>query len=75
MFDYGGGMESWEIEQLRRSVAMLPPGHAVGAMPREQALGLFDELEQCRSDSARYRALLAELRRVLDAFTPGDDPA
>ena len=34
MFASIWGVEPWQIEQLRRSVAMLPPGHSVGAMSR-----------------------------------------
>ena len=61
-------MESWQVEQLRRSIVMLPPGHTAGAVSRDQAERLLDELLGMRRDNERYRALVAELRRLLDAL-------
>ena len=58
-------MEPWEIEQLRRSVVMLPPGHSVGAMSRDQALALFEELAAEKRQSERYRELVDEIRRLI----------
>ncbi len=50
MFDLRGrlpsmaeGLSSWEVEQLRRSIAMLPPGSPSG-VSREQALQLLGQL-------------------------------
>lgn len=58
-------VKPWELEQLRRSVAMLPPGHSAGALSREQALTLFEEIATLDQRSRRYEEVLAELRRVL----------
>jgi hypothetical protein len=44
LFDYNGGMDRrLELEQLRRSIAMLSPG-ARDAIGREDALRLLTEL-------------------------------
>ena len=64
-------MERYEIELLRRSVAMLPPGHSVGATSREQAQDLFAELARSDIENARYRELVGKLRRVLEVLDPG----
>jgi hypothetical protein len=61
-------VEPWEIENLRRSVVMLPPGHSAGAVRREQALGLFEEIAGLQQETSGYRYAVAELRRVLAAL-------
>jgi len=38
-------LTSWEAEQLRRSVAMLPPESPQG-LPREKALGVLEQLRR-----------------------------
>lgn len=52
-----------DLEQLRRSVAMLSPGHP--AMSREDALGLLSELSGLQRDLQQVteglRTLLADL--------------
>jgi len=58
-------MRSWELEQLRRSVAMLPPGHSAGAVTKAQAEALLAEVDRSQGDLARYRQAIVELRRVL----------
>jgi hypothetical protein len=47
MFWYGHRMDlaSWEVEQLRRSIAMLAPETPAG-LSRERALELLDQLER-----------------------------
>jgi hypothetical protein len=65
MFDYDAPMKSWELEQLRRSVVMLPPGHSAGAVSKAQAEELLAEIDRNRGDIARYRKAVDELRRVL----------
>jgi hypothetical protein len=62
-------VESWELEQLRRSVAMLPEGHSAGAVSKEQARQLLDELMTAKDETTRYRHAVAELRRILDALS------
>jgi len=52
-------MESWQVEQLRRSIVMLPPGHTAGAV--DQAERLLDELLGMRRDNERYRALVRSI--------------
>lgn len=38
-------LTSWEVEQLRRSVAMLPSESPAG-LPREKALGILEQLRR-----------------------------
>ncbi len=47
MFDTITHMDlaAWEVEQLRRSIAMLPP-ECPAALDRERALELLDQLER-----------------------------
>jgi hypothetical protein len=47
---------------------MLPPGHSAGALSREQALNLFEEIATLDQRTKRNEEVLAELRRVLAAF-------
>ncbi len=47
---------------------MLPPGHSAGAVSREQALQLFEEIAGLQQETAHYRDAVAELRRVLVAL-------
>jgi len=58
-------MKSWELETLRRSVAMLPPGHSAGPLTKEQAQALLDEIYRSRDDLARFRRAVGQLRQVL----------
>ena len=55
-------MEPWQIENLRRSVVMLSPGTSAGALTREQALALFDELADLEQQTARYQDLVEQIR-------------
>jgi hypothetical protein len=61
-------MEAHELERLRRSIAMLPPGHSAGALTREAAMNLVEEVANAHSETARYRRAVAELRKVLRAL-------
>ena len=61
-------MEDWELEHLRRSVAMLPPGHSAGPLSKEQVRDLIGELETARKESSRYRQVVGQLRKVLEAL-------
>jgi hypothetical protein len=61
-------MEAHELERLRRSIAMLPPGHSAGALTREAAMSLVEEVANARSETARYRRAVSELRNVLKAL-------
>jgi hypothetical protein len=66
-------VEPWQIEQLRRSIAMLPPGHSAGALTKEAAMALVHEVLTSRRETERYRQAVAELRRVLEALDSGRD--
>lgn len=54
--------EDWE--RLRRSVAMLSPGHPC-QLSRETAMELLEELVQRSGRDRRLRRLVAELETVL----------
>jgi hypothetical protein len=56
-------VEEYELERLRRSVAMLSPGHSAGALTRDQAERLIEDFQQLDD---RYRNLITQLRRLLD---------
>jgi hypothetical protein len=47
---------------------MLPPGHSAGALTREAALDLIEEVATSREETARYRQAVEQLRGVLDAL-------
>jgi hypothetical protein len=66
MFEYTPAMEGWELEQIRRSIAMLPEGHSAGALTKERAMALVREALDAREDRERYRQAIARLRIVLD---------
>jgi hypothetical protein len=38
VFDYDRPADPHDLERLRRSIVMLPPGHSAGALTREPAL-------------------------------------
>lgn len=67
-------MKSWELETLRRSVAMLPPGHSAGALTKAQAQALLAEIDRSQGDLARFRRAVDELRRVLAALEAEGGP-
>ena len=58
-------VEAHEIERLRRSIAMLPPGHSAGALTKEMAFSLIEEVLNSRSESDRNREAIEQLRQVL----------
>ena len=62
---YHQPVESYELEILRRSVAMLPPGHSAGAVSKRQAEDLLAEIDRMDQENDRYRRAVAEVRRVL----------
>jgi hypothetical protein len=66
-------VEPWQIEQLRRSIAMLPPGHSAGALTKEAAMALVHDVLTSRRETERHRQAVAELRRVLEALDSGRD--
>ncbi|HWE55925.1 MAG TPA: hypothetical protein VG435_10450 [Acidimicrobiales bacterium] len=58
-------MKSTDLERLKRSVTMLPPGQRASAMSREEALGLFDQLERLEEESDRRSEVLERIRSLL----------
>jgi hypothetical protein len=52
----------YEIENLRRSLAMLPPGQLSG-LRREEAMALLEDLQAVER---RLATLRTELRRLAD---------
>ena len=56
-------MEPWDVEGLRRSLAMLRPGAAT-FLNREEAIQILEELQRVQG---RLDQLKAELRRLADS--------
>jgi hypothetical protein len=54
---------SLELENLRRSLAMLPPGATASSLSREEAMRLITELADVQ---ARLDRLRAGLRMLID---------
>ncbi len=61
-------MESWELEQLRRSVAMVGDGNPGWALTKPRAEELIEELARATDQNERYGEAVTELRRILDAL-------
>jgi hypothetical protein len=61
-------VQPYELQILRRSVAMLPPGHSAGAVSKDQAEQLLAEIDRIGEENARYRQAVSELRQVLAAL-------
>jgi hypothetical protein len=59
-----------ELERLRRSIVMLPPGHTAGALTREDALDLIEEIARSSEETARYRLAIDRLRDVMRDLEP-----
>lgn len=66
VFDNIRAVEAWQIENLRRSLAVTPPGTSVGTLTREEAEALVEEVLASRSETARYREAVARLRTVFE---------
>lgn len=74
MFDRILSVESYEVELLRRSVAMLPPGHSAGAVSKRQAEDLLAEIDRIGQENDQYRQAVTEIRRVLALLEAGRGP-
>ena len=62
-------VEFWELEQIRRSIAMLPPDfRSAGALTRDAAMAVVLEAIEARQDRDRYRQAVDRLRAVLEEF-------
>ncbi len=57
-------LEPHNLERLRRSIAMLPPGRADG-LDRDRALSIIAELQRLQRRDRRYASLVAQLRALL----------
>jgi hypothetical protein len=70
-FDNVPDVEPHELERLRRSIAMLAPGHSAGALTRDAAMALVEEVPSARSETARHRQAVAERHlRLWDRILP-----
>jgi hypothetical protein len=61
--------EPHNLERLRRSIAMLPPGRPDG-LDRDRALSLIAELQRARRRNRRYEELVSQLRTLLAQAGP-----
>ena len=61
-------VEPWEVEQLRRAIAMLPPAHSAGALTKEAAMALVHEVLKSHRETQKYKDAVIQLRRVLAAL-------
>ncbi|MDP9074739.1 MAG: hypothetical protein M3N98_11300 [Actinomycetota bacterium] len=52
------------LENLRRSIVMLPPGRRDG-LDRDEALRLIEELQRLQRSDGRYKRLVGQLRVLL----------
>jgi hypothetical protein len=59
-------LTSSELENLRRSIAMIKPGQPATALGREQALKFLAELQRLEQRDRRVSELVAQLRAVLE---------
>jgi hypothetical protein len=49
---------------------MLPAGHSAGALTRETALEMLDDLAAARHETGQYREPAAQLRQLLATVDP-----
>jgi hypothetical protein len=58
-------VEAHDLERVRRSLAMLPPGAKDTVMSREEAMALVAELAELKGRLERIRAVLRDALREL----------
>jgi hypothetical protein len=58
-------LESWKVESLRRSIAMLAPDQPVTGLQREEALRILAELQRLEQRDRKVTQLVAQLQAVL----------
>lgn len=68
MFDTVETVEPYELERIRRSIAMLSPGQSLSGISREDALDIISQLQESKSETARYQAAVAQLKAILQAL-------
>jgi hypothetical protein len=56
-----------DLERLRRSIVMISPGHSAGALTREAAFELIEEVAHARHETARSRHAVTQLRGLVDS--------
>jgi hypothetical protein len=56
-----------ELENLRRSIAMLRPLHPA-ALDRERAIRLLEQLQRVERSDRKYRQLVEQIRSILDGI-------
>jgi hypothetical protein len=57
-------LELYHLENLRPSIAMLPPGRRNG-LDRDKAMAVIAELQRLQRRDRRYRELVDQLRTLL----------
>jgi hypothetical protein len=57
------GLEPHRLEQLRRSIVMLPPGRRDG-LDRDRAIAIIEELQRLQRSDRRYREVVDQLRAL-----------
>ncbi len=57
-------LEPHNLENLRRSIVMLPPGRS--GLDRNGAIRIIEELQRLQASDLRYKELVAKLRAILD---------
>jgi hypothetical protein len=65
--DVDDDLQPHNLEQLRRSIAMLTPGQKA-SLDRERAVRILEELQRLQPIYRRYRETVAQLRAILDGF-------
>jgi hypothetical protein len=61
MFDKVQGVDEYQLENLRRSIAMLTPGQD-SYIKRERAMSLIEEVQRLQ---AEHKAVMTQLRALL----------
>jgi hypothetical protein len=64
--DIGDLVDPHRLENLRRSIVMLPPGRPDG-LDRNGALRIIEELQRLQRRDERYQRLVEQLRDLLAA--------
>ena len=57
-------LATYELENLRRSIAMLGPGHPSG-LDRERAIRLLEQLQRLQRTDRHYRQLVGQIWALL----------
>jgi hypothetical protein len=63
-----GNLDGNSLENLRRSIVMLPPGQP--GLDRDAAIKVIEELERLQHNDRRHRVLVDQLRLLLESTEP-----